>query len=153
LGQIFWYTLEGVDPEGNPAGGWDPHELRSIQDYQVRLALSGVKGVAEVASIGGYVKEYQVNIDPVAMGECGITIDQIVDAVRKSNLDVGARTVEMNRAEYIVRGLGYITSLEDIEESVISVVDNIPVRVKDVAHVGFGPAQRRGVLDKAGADA
>ena len=153
LGQIFWYTLEGYDSAGNPAGGWDPHELRSIQDFQVRLALSGVKGVAEVASIGGHVKEYQVDIDPVAMRESGVTVTQIANAVRNSNLDIGARTIEMNRAEYLVRGLGYIESPEDIEESVVTVVDNIPVRIRDVAHVALGPAQRRGVLDKAGAEA
>jgi copper/silver efflux system protein len=153
LGQIFWYTLEGYDSDGNPTGGWDLHELRSIQDYQVRLALSGVSGVAEVASIGGHIKEYQVDIDPVLMRESGVNVNQIADAVRKSNLDVGARTIEMNRAEYIVRGLGYVESLEDLEESVITVVDNTPVRIKDVARVGFGPAQRRGILDKAGAEA
>jgi copper/silver efflux system protein len=153
LGQIFWYTLEGYDSEGNPAGGWDPHELRTIQDYQVRLALSGVSGVAEVASIGGYVKEYQVDIDPVLMRESGVNVSQIADAVRKSNLDVGARTIEMNRAEYVVRGLGNLKSLEDIEESVVKVVDNTPVRIRDVAHISFGPAQRRGALDRAGAEA
>jgi copper/silver efflux system protein len=99
------------------------------------------------------VKEYQVDIDPVAMREAGVSVTDIANAVRNSNLDVGARTIEMNRAEYIVRGLGYIRSLEDIEESVVAVRDNTPVRIKDVAHVGMGPAQRRGALDKAGADA
>ena len=153
LGQIFWYTLEGHDADGNPAGGWDPQELRSIQDFQVRYALSAVEGVAEVASIGGFVKEYQVDIDPDAMREAGVTVSDIADAVRSSNLDIGARTIEMNRAEYVVRGLGYIQSLEDLEESVVAVQDNTPIRIKDVAHVGMGPAQRRGALDKAGADA
>ena len=153
LGQIFWYTLEGHDANGNPTGGWDPQELRSIQDFQIRYALSGVEGVAEVASIGGFVKEYQVDIDPVAMREAGVTVTDIADAVRSSNLDVGARTIEMNRAEYVVRGLGYIQSLEDLEESVVAVRDNTPIRIKDVAHVGMGPAQRRGALDKAGAEA
>jgi len=152
LGQIFWYTLEGRDPTGNPTGGWDLHELRSIQDFQVRYALSSVQGVAEVASIGGFVQEYQVDIDPVAMRETGINVTQIADAVRNSNLDVGARTIELNRAEYVVRGLGYIKTVEDLEESVVSVVDNIPVRIKDVARVQLGPAQRRGILDKAGAE-
>ncbi len=153
LGQIFWYTLEGMDADGNPTGGWDPQELRSIQDFQVRYALSGVEGVSEVSSIGGFVKEYQVDIDPVAMREAGVTVTDIADAVRSSNLDVGARTIEMNRAEYVVRGLGYIQSLEDLEESVVAVRENTPIRIKDVAHVGMGPAQRRGALDKAGADA
>ncbi|TVQ68319.1 MAG: efflux RND transporter permease subunit, partial [Balneolaceae bacterium] len=153
LGQIFWYTLEGFSPDGKPAGGWDLHELRTIQDYQVRLALSGVSGVAEVASIGGHVKEYQVDIDPFRMREMGVTVTEVANAVRKSNLDVGARTLELNRVEYIVRGTGYVTSLEDLEESVVKVVGNTPIRIKDVAHVAFGPAQRRGVLDKAGAEA
>src|SRR6056297_135574 len=153
LGQIFWYTLEGYDSEGKPTGGWDPRELRSMQDFQVRYALSSVDGVAEVASIGGYVKEYQVDIDPVAMRETGVNVNQIADAVRKSNLDVGARTIEMNNAEYLVRGLGYIETIRDLEESVISVVDNTPLRIRDVARVTMGPAQRRGALDKAGAEA
>jgi copper/silver efflux system protein len=153
LGQIFWYTLEGYDSEGNPTGGWDPQDLRSIQDFQVKYALSSVEGVAEVASIGGYVKEYQVDIDPVAMREARVTVPQIADAVRKSNLDVGARTIEMNRSEYVVRGLGYIESLEDLEESVITSINNTPIRIKDVARVQMGPAQRRGALDKAGAEA
>lgn len=153
LGQIFWYTLEGYDSDGNPTGGWDPQELRSIQDFQVRYALSSVEGVAEVASIGGYVKEYQVDIDPFAMRESGVNVRQIADAVRKSNLDVGARTIEMNRTEYLVRGLGYIESLEDLEESVVAVVENTPIRISDVARVTLGPAQRRGALDKAGAEA
>lgn len=153
LGQIFWYTLEGVDREGNPAGGWDPQELRSIQDFQVRYALAAVNGVAEVASIGGFVKEYQVDIDPVAMREADVTVTDIANAVRKSNLEVGARTIEMNRAEYVVRGLGYIESLADLEESVVAVRDNTPIRIRDVARVGMVPAQRRGALDKAGAEA
>ncbi len=153
LGQIFWYTLEGYDSDGNPTGGWDPHELRSIQDFQVRYALNAVEGVAEVASIGGFVKEYQVDIDPVAMREAGVTVTDIANAVRKSNLDIGARTIEMNRAEYLVRGLGYIESLEDLEESVVVVRNNIPILIKDVARVGMGPAQRRGALDKSGAEA
>jgi copper/silver efflux system protein len=153
LGQIFWYTLEGYDAGGNPAGGWDLHELRSIQDYQVRLALSGVSGVAEVASIGGYVMEYQIDIDPDALREFNLSVTQVADAVRMSNLDTGARTIEMNRAEYLVRGLGYVRSLEDIEESVITVFENTPVRIRDVARVQTGPAQRRGILDKAGAEA
>jgi copper/silver efflux system protein len=153
LGQIFWYTLEGYDRDGNPTGGWDPQELRSIQDFHVRYALASVDGVAEVASIGGFVKEYQVDIDPVAMREAGVNVNQIADAVRKSNIETGARTIEMNRAEYVVRALGYIESPEDLEESVVAVVDNTPIRIKDVARVGMGPAQRRGALDKAGAEA
>lgn len=153
LGQIYWYTLEGRDPQGNPAGGWDPHELRSIQDFLVKYALSSTRGVAEVASIGGFVKEYQVDVDPDALLLYNLSIDDVVRAVRESNTDVGARTFELNRVEYLVRGLGFIRSVEDLEEAVVAVRNNTPVRIRDVAHVQLGPAQRRGILDKTGADA
>ncbi len=153
LGQIYWYTLEGRDKNGNPSGGWDPQELRTIQDFYVKYSLTSAKGVSEVASIGGFVKEYQVDIDPNAMKAYGVTVAQIMQAVRKSNLDLGARTIEFNRAEYLVRALGYIKSLSDLEESVVTVHDNVPVRIKDVAKVNFGPATRRGGLDKGGAEA
>ncbi|MEN0046946.1 MAG: efflux RND transporter permease subunit, partial [Bacteroidota bacterium] len=111
LGQIFWYTLEGRDEQGNPTGGWDLQELRSIQDFYVRYGLSSAKGVAEVASIGGFVKEYQVEVDPEAMKANGITLEQVMKAIKGSNLDVGAQTIEINLAEYFVRGLGYVKSL------------------------------------------
>lgn len=153
LGQIFWYTLEGRDKEGNPSGGWDPHELRTIQDFYVKYSLASAKGVSEVASIGGFVKEYQIDIDPNAMRAYNVNVAQIIRAVKNSNLDVGAGTIEINRAELMVRGIAYIKSLEDIEESVIKVNGNVPVRIKDVAKVNFGPATRRGGLDKSGAEA
>ena len=153
LGQIYWYTLEGRDKDGNPAGGWDPQELRTIQDFYVRYSLTSAKGVAEVASIGGFVKEYQVDIDPMAMRANGVNVAQIMQAVRNSNLDIGARTIEFNRAEYLIRALGYIKSLDDLEESVVTVRNNVPVRIKDVAKVNFGPATRRGGLDKGGVEA
>ena len=153
LGQIYWYTLEGRDKEGNPSGGWDPQELRTIQDFYVRYSLTSAKGVAEVASIGGFVKEYQVDIDPMAMKAHDVNVNQIMQAVKKSNLDIGARTLEFNRAEYLIRALGYIKSLSDLEESVVAVYDNVPIRIKDVARVNYGPAARRGGLDKGGAEA
>lgn len=154
LGQVFWYTLEGRGGEGTPTGGWDLHELRTIQDFQVRYALSSVEGVAEVASIGGYQQEYQVDIDPVAMRESNVTVMDVAEAVRESNREVGARTIEINRAEYAVRGQGYVEDAEDIGQSVVAVGDdNTPVRVRDVATVKKGPAQRRGMLDKGGAEA
>jgi len=154
LGQVYWYTLEGRNPKtGEPAGGWDPQELRTIQDFYLGYALTSAKGVSEVAAIGGYVKEYQVDIDPDAMKANNVTVAQIMQAVKKSNLDVGARTMEYNRAEYIVRGLGYIRNLDDLKEAVVAVNDNTPIRVKDVAVVNFGPETRRGGLDKGGADA
>lgn len=153
LGQIFWYTLEGYDQEGNPTGGWDLHELRTIQDYYVRYGLSAAEGVSEVASIGGFVKEYQVDVDPDAMKTYGITLDQVMRAIRGSNLDVGAQTLEINMAEYFVRGLGYVETIEDIEKGVIRAKDNVPIRIGDIAKVSLGPATRRGVLDKSGAEA
>jgi len=153
LGQVFWYTLEGRDPEtGELLGGWDLHELRSIQDWTVRYALQAVDGVAEVASIGGYVQEYQVDVDPQALRAHNVTLDQVARAVAGSNLDVGARTVEINRVEYLVRSIGFIEELRDIEEAVVTVREHAPIRVRDVARVGLGPAQRRGALDDAGAE-
>jgi len=153
LGQVFWYTLEGRDADGAPTGGWDPHELRSIQDFIVKYKLAGVEGVAEVASIGGFVQEYQVDVDPDAMRAAGVTLAQIISAVRQSNLDVGARTLEVNRAEYIVRGLGFIESVDDLELTAVTARDGQPILVGDIASVSLGPALRRGVLTKAGVEA
>lgn len=153
LGQIFWYTLEGRDKNGEPAGGWDPHELRTIQDFYVRYGLSAAEGVSEVASIGGYVKEYQVDVDPEAMKTYGVTLEQVMASVRQSNLDVGAQTLEINKAEYFVRGLGYVREIDDISNSVVVARNNVPIRIGDIARVHLGPANRRGVLDKSGAEA
>ncbi len=152
LGQIFWYTLEGRDEEGNPTGGWDLDELRSIQDWYVRYALLSAQGISEVASVGGFVKEYQIDVDPDAMRANGVTLEDIFMAVRMSNLDVGARTIEINKVEYVIRGIGFVKKLEDLENAVIKVNDNLPIKVKDVAEVTLGPALRRGVLDKGGAE-
>jgi len=152
LGQVFWYTLEGRDPDGNPTGGWGPEELRSIQDFIVKYKLAGVEGVSEVASIGGFVQEYQVDVDPDAMRAAGVSLRQVIGAVRQSNLDVGARTIEVNRAEYIVRGLGFIESVEDLERAAITARDGQPILVGDIARVSLGPALRRGVLTKAGVE-
>jgi Cu(I)/Ag(I) efflux system membrane protein CusA/SilA len=153
LGQIFWYTLEGRDPDGNPAGGWDLEELRTIQDWTVRNALQSAEGVSEVASAGGYVREYQVDVDPDAMRAYKVTLPEVYEAVKGSNLDVGARGIEINRVDYLVRGIGFIKSIEDLEDSVIKVNGDVPVTVRQVAHVTLGPALRTGVLDKGGAEA
>src|SRR5690606_8784899 len=103
LGQVYWYTLEGRDPEGNVTGGWDLHELRTVQDYYVKLGLSSVSGVSEVASVGGYVQEYQIDVNPDALKAYNIGIDQGMKAVKNSNRDIGAKTVEINKVEYLVR--------------------------------------------------
>ncbi len=153
LGQIYWYTLEGRDPQGRPAGGWDLHELRAVQAWQVRYALLSADGVSEVAGIGGYVQEYQVDVDPDAMRAHGVTLNEVFNAVRLANLDVGARNIEINNVEYFIRGRGFIKEITDIEHSVIKVNDSVPIYVKDVANVHLGPAQRRGALDNEGAQA
>jgi Cu(I)/Ag(I) efflux system membrane protein CusA/SilA len=153
LGQVFWYTLEGFDSDGNPSGGWDLDELRSAQDWYVRYALQSVDGVAEVASVGGFVKEYQVDVDPDALRRYEVSLSEVFDAVRGSNLDVGARTIEINSAEYVIRGVGLIENLDDLRKTVVTQRNNVPVTLEEVAEIEYGPALRRGVLDKAGAEA
>ncbi len=153
LGQVFWYTLEGRDSQGRPTGGWDLHELRSAQDWTVRYALAAAEGVAEVASIGGFVTEYQIDVDPDAMRAYGVTIEEVANAVRRGNIDVGARTIEVNKAEYIVRGRGFLRSPEDIENIAVAAAEGVPVLLRQVAHVVRGPAQRLGALDKVGVEA
>jgi Cu(I)/Ag(I) efflux system membrane protein CusA/SilA len=154
LGQLYWYTLEGRNPDtGKPAGGWGPEELRTVQDFYVKYSLATAEGVSEVASIGGFVKEYQVELRPDAMRAYGVGIEEVANAVRKSNIDVGAGTIEINKAEYLVRGLGYIKKLGDLEEAVVAMHGGVPVMLKDIAFVTLGPAVRRGGLDKEGAEA
>ena len=153
LGQVFWYTLEGRGPDGEASGGWDLGELRSIQDWNVRLALASVPGVAEVASIGGFVEEFQVDVDPARLLAHGVTLAQVFEAIRKSNVDVGARTMEINRAEYVVRGLGRIESTEDLESVALRAQDGVPITLRQVADVHRGPALRRGALDRGGQEA
>ncbi|MBX2943012.1 MAG: efflux RND transporter permease subunit [Cyclobacteriaceae bacterium] len=152
LGQVYWYTLEGRDPQGNVTGGWDLHEIRSVQDFYVKYGLNAVEGVSEVASIGGFVREYQVDVNPDALKAYNIGLDQVMLAVKNSNRDVGAQTIEINKAEYLVRGLGYIKKVEDLEKAVVTVNNNVPIRIKDIAVVTLGPATRRGMLDKEGAE-
>jgi Cu(I)/Ag(I) efflux system membrane protein CusA/SilA len=153
LGQVFWYTLEGRDEEGRPAGGWSLEELRSIQDWHVRYALMAAGGVSEVASVGGYVREYQIDVDPDAMRAANVSLSEVVDAVRMANRDVGARSIEVNRVEYVIRGLGFVREIADLENAVVKVHDHVPIYVKNVAHVTEGPAPRRGALDKEGTEA
>ncbi|HSJ23041.1 MAG TPA: efflux RND transporter permease subunit [Longimicrobiales bacterium] len=154
LGQVYWYTLEGQDPRGRPVGGWDLHELRSVQDYYVRYGLLAAEGISEVASIGGFVREYQVDVDPDAARAAGVSIEQVFAAVQNSNLDIGARTTEVNRVEYVIRGTGFVRNTADIEAAVVRAGDGFtPIRVADVATVSLGPAERRGALDRGGAEA
>ncbi|MHC5201804.1 efflux RND transporter permease subunit [Myroides sp. LJL119] len=154
LGQIFWYTLQATDPNtGQPTGGWDPDELRTIQDFYVKYSLASASGVAEVASIGGYVKEYQIEVNPEALKAYNISVVDVMMAIENSNLDIGAETIEINKVEYLVRGLGYIKDVKDIENAVVTLINNKPIKIKDLAFVSLGPATRRGGLDKEGVDA
>jgi Cu(I)/Ag(I) efflux system membrane protein CusA/SilA len=152
LGQIFWYTLEGRDEKGNPTGGWNLDELRTAQDWYVRYALMSAAGVSEVASVGGFVQEYQIDVDPDAMRAANVKLQEVISAVKMSNLDVGARSIEVNQVEYVIRGIGFVKKPKDIENAVIKVNDNVPIYVKNVANVTLGPALRRGALDKGGAE-
>ncbi|WP_019037426.1 efflux RND transporter permease subunit [Psychroflexus tropicus] len=152
LGQVFWYTLEPRDQDNEPTGGWSLDEIRSVQDFYVKYGLSSAQGISEVASIGGFVKEYQIDVNPDALKSYGISLMQVAKAVNESNRDVGAKTLEINQVEYIVRGLGYLENLEDFESIVVEESQNVPIYLKDVAKIKTGPAQRRGILDKAGAD-
>ncbi len=152
LGQVYWYTIEGRDKEGNATGGWDLHEIRTVQDFYVKYGLNATEGVSEVASIGGFVQEYQVDVNPDALKAYNIPLHKVMEAVQKSNRDVGAKTIEINQAEYLVRGLGYVKKTEDLEKAVVAIQDNVPIRIKDIGVVSLGPATRRGALDKDGAE-
>ncbi|EQC42988.1 heavy metal efflux pump, CzcA family [Bacteriovorax sp. BSW11_IV] len=147
LGQVYWYTLENKANSSNPKS---LAELRSIQDFYVKYLLQGVKGVSEVASVGGFVKEYQIDVDPNKLFAYNIHFSQILAAVKESNIDVGAEVVEEGDREFIVRGKGFFKSLEDIDNVVVTLKNNVPVRIKDVATVQIGPSFRRGALDKNG---
>ncbi len=153
LGQVYLYTIEGHDPDGHPTGGWGLDELRTIQDWYVRYSLTSAGGISEVASIGGFVREYQIDVDPDAMRAAGVSLADVFESVKMTNVDVGARTIELNKVEYVIRGLGFIEQIEDIEKTVLRVADNVPITIKEVANVSLGPALRRGALDKAGAEA
>ncbi|MHC4604946.1 MAG: efflux RND transporter permease subunit, partial [Planctomycetota bacterium] len=141
------------DGNGNPTGGWDLDELRTTQDWSLRDNLLSAEGVSEVASVGGFVREYQIDVDPDAMRAYKVGLSDVFKAVKESNIDVGARTIEDNGVEYVVRGLGFIKELSDIETTVLKVNENVPIYVKNIAKVSYGPALRRGALDKGGAEA
>ncbi|MCB1196866.1 MAG: efflux RND transporter permease subunit [Deltaproteobacteria bacterium] len=145
LGQIYWYTIENTPDNPQPKS---LAELRSIQDFYVRYLLQGVDGVSEVASIGGFVKEYQVDVDPKKLFAYDIHFSALIQAIQNSNIDVGAEVIEDGDREFIVRGKGFFKNLADIENVVIAVKNKTPIRVQDVASVGIGPAFRRGALDK-----
>lgn len=142
VGHVFWYTLEGKQDLGT---------LRAIQDWYVKLNLQGVQGVAEVASIGGYIRQYQVDVSPNKMKAYGISLSNIQNAVMRSNNDVGGKLLEINNAEYFVRGQGYIKSIWDIENIVVGTGSNgVPIYISNVGTVQLGPDIRRGSIEKNG---
>ncbi len=145
LGQIFWYTVEGP--------GLDPGELRSIQDWYVRYQLNAVPGVAQVASVGGFVQEYQVDVDPHRLRAWGVTLGQVFDAVARSNSAVGGNVLVKGGAEYLIRGEGWLRGVEDIASVVVTERDGVPVFVRHVASVQVGPEPRRAMLEKGGGEA
>lgn len=145
LGQIYWYTVEGE--------GFDLAELRSIQDWYVRYQLNAVEGVSEVASIGGFVKQYQIDIHPDRLRAHRVTLMDVFEAVSRSNIDVGAKVVENNGVEFFIRGVGFIKTLADLERVVIREQGGTPLTLRNVATVQLGPDFRRGSLDKAGVEA
>lgn len=178
LGQVYYYTLQppqenadkitaspnGDDPtqpnRSRAQGGVTLAELRSLQDFVVKYELQAVEGVSEVASIGGYVRQYQIDVDPDKLRFHGISLDALAMSIKGSNLDVGAKTVETTGMEYIVRGKGFLgtdgsvkKAIRDIENTVVTQRDGVPVCVSDVANVQLGPDFRRGALDYNGAEA
>ena len=145
VGWVFQYALVDKSGKQNLA------DLRSLQDYKLRYWLESVKGVAEVASIGGFEKEYQVTVDPNKLADFGLTLNQIAKAIRRSNNDVGGRVLEIAGHEHFIRGRGYIKSIHDIERIALSVSKTgIPVSVRDIARVSMGPALRRGLAELDG---
>jgi Cu(I)/Ag(I) efflux system membrane protein CusA/SilA len=145
LGQIYWYTLE--------AEGADLAQLRSLQDWYVRYQLQAVEGVSEVASIGGYVKQYQIDVHPDKLRAHRVSLPEVYEAIRKSNIDVGAKVIENNGLEFFIRGLGFVKNTDDVENIVIRQEEGTPIFIRNVATVQLGPEFRRGALDKAGQEA
>lgn len=142
VGHIFWYTLE--------AKGYDLGEQRALQDWYIKFALQTVPGVSEVASFGGFQKQYQIVIDPVKLNYYNLSMMDVLKAVKSNNNDVGGRKFEMGDKSYIVRGLGYIKSIEEIENISLSTTNNVPIRIKDVGTLQMGGDIRYGIFDENG---
>ncbi len=149
LGWVFQYYLE-VDPAQSPNGGYDLGELRSVQDWFVRYQLNAVQGVAEVASVGGFVKQYQIEVDSQKMRALGVSLNSVMTAVSRSNLNVGGKTIEESGMEFVVRGVGLVKNVGDLEKIVLMEKEGTPIYLKDIARVELGGDFRRGVLDVDG---
>jgi len=142
VGHVLWYSLQSKEHNLG--------ELRSIQDWYLKLGLQSVDGVAEVASVGGFVKQYQVNLDPIKMAARGVSLDTVVEAVRRSNNDVGGRLIQVGQTESIVRGIGYIRSVRDLESIVVDAPGGTPIYLSSLGTVSLGSDIRRGLLDENG---
>ncbi len=142
VGQAYWYTVEGK--------GYDLGRLRAVQDFFVRYQLNSVPGVAEVASVGGYVRQYQVDVDPNALRAYGVTLADVRMAIERSNNNVGGKIIEGGGKDYVIRGLGLIENVGDVESIVVASPNNTPVYVRNIASVTLGPDFRRNALDKGG---
>jgi copper/silver efflux system protein len=142
VGHVFWYTLQSKNH--------DLGELRSIQDWYLKLGLQSVDGVAEVASVGGFVKQYQVNLDPIKMAARNVSLDTVVEAVRRSNNDVGGRLIQVGQTEYIVRGIGYVKRVSDLENIVVDAPGGTPIYLSSIGTVQLSSDIRRGLLEENG---
>ena len=142
LGHVYWYTLD--------APGYDLGELRALQDWYIRFALQTVEGVSEVASFGGFQKQYQVVVDPVKLQYYNIPLMDVVAKIKANNNDVGGRKFEQSDIGYIIRGLGYIKDIRQVEEIPITAINSIPVRVKDIGSVQMGGDLRLGIVEENG---
>ena len=142
VGQVYWYTVEGK--------GYDLGQLRAIQDWFVRYQLNSVPGVAEVATVGGYVRQYQVDVDPVRLRAYNVTVRDVREAIERSNNNVGGKVIESGGKDYVIRALGLIENVSDLESIVVAAPNGTPVYVRNVATVTVGPDFRRGALDKNG---
>ena len=149
LGWVYQYYLD-VDPTKAERGGYDLGQLRAVQDWFVRYQLNAVSGVAEVASLGGFVRQYQIEVSSTKMRAVGVTLQEVMDAVAQSNLNVGGKVIEENGMEFVVRGIGLITSASDLEKTVLKEREGTPVYLRDVANVQIGGDFRRGALDVNG---
>jgi Cu(I)/Ag(I) efflux system membrane protein CusA/SilA len=149
LGWIYQYSLQ-VDPARAPKGGYDLAALRALQDWTIRPQLGAIPGVAEVGSVGGFVRQYQIEIDPGRLRRAGLTLRDISEALQRGNLNVGGKTLDEGATEFVVRGVGRLRSLADIEELVVRGAPEGPLRLRDVARVQIGGDYRRGALDVDG---
>ena len=152
LGWVYQYYL-AVDPTKAENGGYDLAKLRSVQDWYIRYQLASVQGVAEVASIGGFVKQYQIELSSTKMRAANVTMMEVMTAVQNANLNVGGKTVEENGAEFVLRGIGLVTSPEDLELVTVKAMEGTPIYLKDIATVQIGGDYRRGALDLNGHEA